>query len=159
MRMSKQEVREEMKESEGDPYIRARIRRLRRDLLRQQMMKQVPTATAVIVNPTHYAVALRYDHGSTAVPMVVAKGRNHLALRIREIAVSNGVPLVENPPLAQALYKSVKSRPGDPPAPLPRGRRGARLHLPPDEQAAGAAARSQEFPSPTAPTGETEPQA
>ena len=109
MRMSKQEVREEMKESEGDPYIRARIRRLRRDLLRQQMMKQVPTATAVIVNPTHYAVALRYDHGSTAVPMVVAKGRNHLALRIREMAVSNGVPLVENPPLAQALYKSVKT--------------------------------------------------
>ncbi len=109
MRMSKQEIREEMKETEGDPYIRARIRRLRRDLLRQQMMKQVPTATAVIVNPTHYAVALRYDHGSTAVPMVVAKGRNHVALRIREIAVSHGVPLVENPPLAQALYKSVKS--------------------------------------------------
>jgi flagellar biosynthetic protein FlhB len=109
MRMSKQEIREEFKESEGDPHIRARIRRLRRDMLRQQMMKQVPTATAVIVNPTHYAVALRYDHGSTAVPVVVAKGRNYLAQRIRETAVSHGVPLVENPPLAQALYKSVKT--------------------------------------------------
>ena len=109
LRMSKQEIREEYKETEGDPFIRARIRRLRRDMLRHQMMKQVPTATAVIVNPTHYAVALRYDHGSTAVPVVVAKGRNHLALRIRELAVSHGVPLVENPPLAQALYKSVKT--------------------------------------------------
>jgi flagellar biosynthetic protein FlhB len=109
LRMSREEIRQEVKETEGDPHIRARIRRLRRDLLRQQMMKQVPTATAVIVNPTHYAVALRYDHGSTAVPVVVAKGRNHLALRIRQIAVSHGVPLVENPPLAQALYKSVKT--------------------------------------------------
>lgn len=109
LRMTKQEVREEHKENEGDPLIRARIRRLRRDLLRQQMMKEVPSATAVIVNPTHYAVALRYEHGSTAVPLVVAKGRNHLALRIRRIAIENGVPLVENPPLAQALYKSVKT--------------------------------------------------
>lgn len=109
LRMSKHEVREEHKESEGDPLIRARIRRLRRDMLRHQMMKEVPTATAVIVNPTHYAVALRYEHGSTIVPLVVAKGRNHLALRIRQIAIENGVPLVENPPLAQALYKSVKA--------------------------------------------------
>jgi flagellar biosynthetic protein FlhB len=109
LRMSREEIRQEVRETEGDPHIRARIRRLRRDLLRQQMMKQVPTATAVIVNPTHYAVALRYEHGSTTVPVVVAKGRNHLALRIREIAVSHGVPLVENPPLAQALYKSVKT--------------------------------------------------
>jgi flagellar biosynthetic protein FlhB len=109
LNMSKQEIREEMKEAEGDPHIRARIRRLRRDLLRQQMMRQVPTATAVVVNPTHFAVALRYDHGSTSVPVVVAKGRNHLALRIRQLAVSHGVPLVENPPLAQALYKSVKT--------------------------------------------------
>jgi flagellar biosynthetic protein FlhB len=108
LRMSKREIRDEVKETEGDPHIRARIRRLRRDMLRQQMMKQVPTATAVIVNPTHYAVALRYDHGSTSVPLVVAKGRNHLAARIRQLAAEHGVPLVENPPLAQALYKSVK---------------------------------------------------
>jgi flagellar biosynthetic protein FlhB len=107
--MTRQEVRDELRESEGDPHVKARIRRLRRDLLRQQMLKQVPTATAVIVNPTHYAVAVRYDHGATAVPLVVAKGRNHLALRIRQIAISHGVPLVENPPLAQALYKSVKT--------------------------------------------------
>jgi flagellar biosynthesis protein FlhB len=108
MKMSKQEIREEIKESEGDPHTRARIRRMRRDLLRQQMFKAVPTATAVIVNPTHYAVALRYDHGSTAVPTVIAKGKNHIALKIRQIAISNQVPLVENPPLAQALYKNVK---------------------------------------------------
>jgi flagellar biosynthetic protein FlhB len=108
LKMTRQEVRDELKESEGDPHIKARIRRLRRDFLRMQMMKRVPTATAVIVNPTHYAVALRYEHGATAVPIVVAKGRNYLALRIRELAVRHQIPLVENPPLAQALYKSVK---------------------------------------------------
>ena len=108
LRMTKQELREESKESEGDPQIKARIQRLRRDLVRQQMMKEVPTATAVIVNPTHYAVALRYDHGASVAPVVVAKGRNFVALRIRELARSHDIPLVENPPLAQALYKSVK---------------------------------------------------
>ena len=71
------------------------------------MMKEVATATAVIVNPTHYAVAMRYGHESMATPVVVAKGKNYLALRIRQIAIENNVPLVENPPLAQALYKSV----------------------------------------------------
>jgi flagellar biosynthetic protein FlhB len=71
------------------------------------MMQEVATATAVIVNPTHFAVALRYSHDSMATPLVVAKGKNYLALRIRQRAVEHGVPLVENPPLAQALYKSV----------------------------------------------------
>jgi flagellar biosynthetic protein FlhB len=71
------------------------------------MMREVLTATAVIVNPTHFAVALRYDHDSMSAPLVVAKGKNYLALRIRKCAVENQVPLVENPPLAQALYKSV----------------------------------------------------
>jgi flagellar biosynthetic protein FlhB len=71
------------------------------------MMKEVPTATAVIVNPTHFAVALRYSHDFMATPVVVAKGKNYLALRIKQIALDSGVPLVENPPLAQALYKSV----------------------------------------------------
>lgn len=106
LRMSKQEIRDEMKEVEGDPHIKARIRRLRRDLLRRQMIKEVDTATAVVVNPTHYAVAIRYLPESMPAPKVVAKGKNYLALRIRERAIRNQVPIVENPPLAQALYKS-----------------------------------------------------
>ena len=106
LRMSKQEIKEEHKESEGSPEIKARIRRLQRDAARRNMMKEVPTATAVVVNPTHYAVAIRYDLESMAAPRVVAKGRNYLARRIREIAMSNQVPIVENQPLAQALYKS-----------------------------------------------------
>jgi len=108
LRMSKQEVREEVKETEGNPQIRARIRRLQRDLLRRQMMRQVPKATAVIVNPTHYAVAIRYRLEVSSAPTVVAKGKNYLALRIRQKAVENQVPVVENPPLAQALYKSTE---------------------------------------------------
>jgi flagellar biosynthetic protein FlhB len=92
---------------EGNPHVRGKIKRLRRDLARRRMMKEVPTATAVVVNPTHFAVALRYRHDSMATPVVIAKGKNYLALRIRQIAIENGVPLVENPPLAQALYKSV----------------------------------------------------
>jgi flagellar biosynthetic protein FlhB len=106
--MTKEEIRQEHKDQEGDPHIRARIRRLRRDLLRRQMMKEIPTATAVIVNPTHYAVAIRYDAAGMASPKVVAKGRNYLALRIRQIASDHGVPVVENPPLARALYGSVE---------------------------------------------------
>ncbi len=106
MKMTHQEIRDEMKDSEGNPHIKARIRRLRRDLLRRQMMRSVPTATAVIVNPTHFAVALKYDRDSMSTPMVVAKGKNFLALRIRQKAIENQIPLIENPPLAQALYKS-----------------------------------------------------
>ncbi len=108
MRMSKQEIRDEAKESDGNPQVKQRIRRLQRDALRRRMMSQVPTATAVIVNPTHFAVAIRYHTESMATPVVVAKGKNFLALRIRQIAVENMVPIVENPPLAQALYKSVE---------------------------------------------------
>ena len=106
LRMSRQEIREEAKESEGNPQTKQRIRRLQRDLLRRQMMKEVPTATAVIMNPTHYAVALRYHADSMAAPVVVAKGKNYLALRIRAKAVEHQVPVIENPPLAQALYRS-----------------------------------------------------
>ena len=107
LRMTKQEVKEEVKEMEGNPHVRGKLRRLRRELARKRMMKAVPTATAVIVNPTHFAVALKYDHTSMAAPVVVAKGKNYLALRIRQLAIESQVPLVENPPLAQALYKSV----------------------------------------------------
>ena len=106
LRMSKQEVRDEAKESEGDPLIRQRIRRLQRDMVRRQMMKEIPTATAVIMNPTHYAVALRYRSDSMAAPVVVAKGKNYLALRIRAKAVYHQVPVIENALLAQALYRS-----------------------------------------------------
>jgi len=106
LRMSRQEVRDEAKESEGDPLIKQRIRRLQRDMLRRQMMKEIPTASAVIMNPTHYAVALRYRSDSMAAPVVVAKGKNYLALRIRAKAVYHQVPVIENPLLAQALYRS-----------------------------------------------------
>ncbi len=106
LRMTKQEVRDEAKEVEGNPQVRARIRRLQRDLLRRRMMAQVPRATAVIVNPTHYAVALRYRMEEMTAPVVVAKGKNYLALRIRQKAIEHQVPVVENPPLAQALYQS-----------------------------------------------------
>jgi len=108
LKMSKQDIRDEMKESEGSPIMKQRIRRIRRDLARRQMMHAVPTATAVVVNPTHYAVALKYDLKSPGAPRVVAKGKNYLALRIRQKAIDNQVPLIENPPLAQGLYKSVE---------------------------------------------------
>jgi len=108
LRMSKQDIRDEVKESEGNPQTKMRIRRLQRDLRRRRMMDEVKTATAVVVNPTHYAVAIRYHHESMAAPLVVAKGKNYLALRIRARALEFGIPLIENPPLAQALYKSVE---------------------------------------------------
>lgn len=106
MRMSRQEVREEFKEAESNPQMKMRIRRLMRDRIRRNMMKEVPTATAVIVNPTHYAVAIRYQLDWATAPKVVAKGKNYLALRIKQKALENQVPLIENAPLAQALYKS-----------------------------------------------------
>jgi flagellar biosynthesis protein FlhB len=108
LRMSKQDIRDEMKESEGNPQIKGQIRRLRRELLRKRMMQDVPTATAVIVNPTHYAVAIRYEIDAMASPLVVAKGKNYLALRIREKAIEHGVPIVENPPLARGLYTAAE---------------------------------------------------
>lgn len=108
LRMSKQEVREELKETEGNPQMKGRIRRIQRDLARRNMMKEVPRATAVIVNPTHYSVAIHYDMEAMAAPKVLAKGRNYLALRIRQIAADHQVPVIENQPLAQALYKSAE---------------------------------------------------
>jgi flagellar biosynthetic protein FlhB len=108
MRMSRHDIKEEFKESEGNPQMKMRIRRLMRDRIRRNMMKQVPTATAVIVNPTHYAVAIRYQLDWATAPRVVAKGKNYLALRIRQRALDHQVPLIENPPLAQALYKSAE---------------------------------------------------
>jgi|SRR5579871_2184102 len=108
LRMSKQELRDEAKETEGNPQMKGRIRRLQRDLARRTMMKDIAKATAVIVNPTHYAVAIRYEMEGMAAPLVLAKGRNYLARRIREIAMDHQIPIIENQPLAQALYKSTE---------------------------------------------------
>jgi len=110
LKMSKQEVRDEMKDSDGNPLIKMRLRRLQREMRRLRMFKDVETATAVVVNPTHYAVAMRYDHGSSPAPRVVAKGRGLIALRIKEIAARHQVPIIETPPLARALYKAVELR-------------------------------------------------
>jgi flagellar biosynthesis protein FlhB len=108
LRMTKQEVRDEAKESEGNPQMKLRIRRLQRDAARRSMLKAVPKATAIIVNPTHYAIALHYEMNSKAVPSVVAKGKNYLAQLIRQKAAAHDIPMVENQPLAQALYQAVE---------------------------------------------------
>ena len=107
MRMSRQELKDEFKQSEGDPHVKARIRQIRLERSRQRMMANVPTADVVITNPTHFAVALKYDQAAMAAPKVVAKGVDSLALRIREVASEHKVPIVENPPLARTLYASV----------------------------------------------------
>jgi flagellar biosynthesis protein FlhB len=108
MRMTKQEVKDEHKQAEGDPKIKARLRQIRAERSRKRMMAAVPKASVVITNPTHYAVALKYELGDTGAPKVVAKGADLLALRIREIAEENEVPIVENPPLARSLYAAVE---------------------------------------------------
>jgi flagellar biosynthetic protein FlhB len=108
LRMTRQEVRDEMKETEGSPELRARIRQQQREVAQRRMMDEVPHADVVITNPTHFAVALRYDPGAQGAPKVVAKGRGHVAARIRELAVENGVPLFSAPPLARALYRSTE---------------------------------------------------
>lgn len=105
-RMSLQEVKDEHKQTEGDPHIKGRIRQIRMQRAKQRMMQKVPEATVVVTNPTHYAVALKYDH-TTSAPICVAKGVDEVALRIREMAKAFDVPVVENPPLARALYASV----------------------------------------------------
>ncbi len=107
-RMSKQELKEEFKQNEGDPHIKSKIRQLRQERSRKRMMARVPEATVVIMNPTHYAVALLYQSGKTAAPICVAKGVDSVALRIRAVAEENDVPVVENPPLARALHATVE---------------------------------------------------
>lgn len=107
IKMTKEEVRQEIKDFEGDPQIRARIRRVRRQMAISRMMAEVPRAHVVVTNPTFLAVALRYDMQEMKAPLVVAKGARLMAERIREVAASHGVPIIENAPLAQMLYKSV----------------------------------------------------
>jgi flagellar biosynthetic protein FlhB len=107
LKMTLQETRDEYKQQEGDPHIKGRIRSIRMDRAKKRMMSNVPKATVVITNPTHFAVALRYDKSMNA-PQCVAKGTDAVALRIRQVATDNDVPIVENPPLARALYRAVE---------------------------------------------------
>ena len=106
--MTKQEVKDEHKQQEGDPLIKGRLRSLRMQRARQRMMAAVPKADVVVTNPTHFAVALKYDMESMAAPVLVAKGADLVAQRIRGLAEENEVPIVENPPLARALYATVE---------------------------------------------------
>jgi flagellar biosynthesis protein FlhB len=108
LKMTKQEVKEEFKEMEGDPTTKGRIRRIQREIARKRIMADVPNADVIITNPTHYAIALSYKMESMEAPKVIAKGVGFLALKIRELAQEHGIPLVENKPLAQTLYKSVE---------------------------------------------------
>jgi flagellar biosynthetic protein FlhB len=108
LKMSKQEIKEEFKETEGDPITKGRIRRIQREMARRRMMADVPTADVIITNPTHYSVALSYQVETMDAPRVVAKGVGFLALKIREVAQDHDIPLVENKPLAQTLYKTVE---------------------------------------------------
>jgi flagellar biosynthetic protein FlhB len=104
MRMTKHELKEELKQSEGNPEIKSRIRRIRLERAKKRMMAAVPKADVIITNPTHFAVAIKYDELSMNAPVVVAKGQDHLALKIREIAKIHKIPIVENKPLARLLY-------------------------------------------------------
>jgi len=108
LRMTRQEVKDEFKQVDGDPIVKARLRSLARDRMRKRMIAAVPRATLVIANPTHYAVALRYVRDEGGAPLVVAKGQDLIALKIREIAAEHGIPVVENKALARSLYKSVE---------------------------------------------------
>jgi flagellar biosynthetic protein FlhB len=108
MRMTKEEMKEDFKQSEGDPHIRARLRQMRMERAKKRMMQNVPKATVVVMNPTHYAVALRYEAGDTPAPLCVAKGLDDVAFRIREAAEAHNIPIIEDAPLARALYATVE---------------------------------------------------
>jgi|SRR5581483_1295904 len=108
LRMTRQEVKDELKQADGDPIVKARLRSLARDRLRKRMIAAVPRATVVIANPTHFAVALRYVREEGGAPLVIAKGQDLIALKIREVAVAHGIPVVEDKALARSLYKVVE---------------------------------------------------
>jgi flagellar biosynthetic protein FlhB len=108
LRMTRQELKDELKETEGQPEVRGRIRQVQREMARRRMMEEVPKADVVVTNPTHYAVALRYEQGGAGAPTVVAKGADLVAFHIREIATRHKVPLFSAPPLARALYFSTR---------------------------------------------------
>ena len=106
--MTKQEVKDEMRRMDGDPRVKQRRRQLAQQMMKEQFKRDVPTADVIVTNPTHFAVALKYDAGNMHAPRVVAKGQDFMAQRIREIAIASGVPILERPPLARALYKLVQ---------------------------------------------------
>jgi len=106
-KMSLQEIKEEFKQSEGDPHIKGRLRQLRQARMKKRMMAAVPKASVIITNPTHYSVALQYERGMPA-PLCLAKGADHIALKIREVAREHNIPIVENVALARALYATVE---------------------------------------------------
>jgi flagellar biosynthesis protein FlhB len=108
LKMTKQEVKDEMRRMDGDPRVKQRRRQLAQQRMKEQLKKDVPTADVIVTNPTHFAVALKYDSGTMHAPRVVAKGQDFLAQRIREIAIASGVPILERRPLARALYKLVQ---------------------------------------------------
>jgi len=108
MRMSREELKEDYKSTEGDPHVKAKLKQIRMERSRKRMMQAVPTATVVVMNPTHFAVALRYEPGETAAPICVAKGVDKLALKVRDLAREHGVEVIEDPPLARALFASVE---------------------------------------------------
>ena len=108
MKMTKQEQKEEMKETEGDPHIKSKIRSIQQQMARKRMMAAVPSADVVITNPTHVAVAIQYEAGKMDAPVVLAKGQELVAAKIREIAQEHGIPLVENPPVARLLHSKVE---------------------------------------------------
>jgi flagellar biosynthetic protein FlhB len=108
MRMSRQEIKDELKQSEGDPHVRARLRQIRQERARRRMMAAVPDSTVLVTNPTHYAIALKYELETMAAPVLMAKGADNVALKMREVAQEHGVPIVESKPLAQALYAGVE---------------------------------------------------
>ena len=139
MKMTKQEVKEERKMHEGDPQVKGRLRERMRDLLTRNMAVNVPKADVVITNPTHFAVAIEWDRESMAAPMVTAKGQDEVALRIRRIAKDAKVPVVENRPLARALYAETRDRAGDSGEILPGHRSGPGPRVRPERQ--GSAVR------------------
>jgi flagellar biosynthetic protein FlhB len=108
LKMSKQEVEDERKRTDGDPFIKSRLRKAALEIMQLRMMEAIPKADVVITNPTHFAVALKYDRARNRAPEVVAKGMDEVALRIRELAREHDVPLMEDPPLARAMYRAVK---------------------------------------------------
>ena len=108
MRMSRKEIKDEQRQTDGDPHVKAKLRQLRMQKAQQRMIQSVPEATVVITNPTHYAIALKYDGDTMDAPVCVAKGVDEIAAKIREVAKENDVELVENKPLARALYDVVE---------------------------------------------------
>ncbi len=107
LKMSKQEIKDEYKNMEGDPQVKGRIRRIQMQMAQKRMMSNVPSADVIITNPTHYAVALRYDNTKNKAPLVVAKGIDFIALRIKEVARENDIPIIENPSLARSLFEQI----------------------------------------------------